>query len=294
MPEFLVQKPVERDKVNKSVNFVPTPHTHALFTKYDGVHVILEHDFNGDPCASSRTGERLRGVTEHLRLGNLPHPPKGTVWFAELWSVFLTFPEISGLARRHKLAVWEAQSLTIRVFDVITDSEYADGFSSRPWAQRVRDVPEHLQPAALDFKGAWSDDALERFAKLVHIPSTQRGPVDGLIVRDMIAPWKPGPATNGAVVKFKPRPTYDLRVVGVEEGKGRLIGKLGALVVETRPGVTCKVGTGFDDAARSLNMQSWVGKIIEVSTLGVTKDGKLREPAFIRVRNDKTMEVDVL
>lgn len=287
MTTYHVQKPVERDKVNKSVCFYPTPHTHALFTKYDGVHVILEHDEYGDLWAWSRTKELLRGVTEHLRLGNLPQPPKGTLWFAELWSIFLTFPEISGLTRRHKLDAGEAQSLTIRVFDALKADEYLEGFSARPWAQRVRDVPEHLQPAALDFKGAWTDEHLGNLSKLVHVPSTQRGPVDGLIVRDMNAPWKPGPATDGAVVKFKPRPTYDLRVVGVEEGKGRLTGKLGAVIVETRPGVTCKVGTGFDDATRSLSMQSWVGKIIEVSTLGVTKDGKLREPAFIRVRNDK-------
>lgn len=282
-----VQKPVERDKVNKSVCFHPTPSRHALFTKYDGVHVILGHDEYGNLWAYSRTKDLLRGVTEQLRLGNLPQPPEGTIWFAELWSVFLTFPEISGLARRHKLDTGEAQRLTIRVFDALKADEYRRGYSPRPWAQRVQDVPEHLKPTALGFKGEWTDEHLGNLSKLVHIPSTQPGPVDGLIVRDMNAHWEPGPATNGAVVKFKPRPTYDLRVVGVEEGKGRLAGKLGAVIVETRPGVTCKVGTGFDDATRSLSMQSWVGKIIEVSTLGVTKDGKLREPAFICVRNDK-------
>jgi ATP-dependent DNA ligase len=56
-------------------------------------------------------------------------------------------------------------------------------------------------------------------------------------------------------------------------------------VVDLGGGVVCEVGTGLNDQDRK--DPDWVGRIVEVEYLAVTKDGKLREPSFQRIRWDK-------
>lgn len=79
--------------------------------------------------------------------------------------------------------------------------------------------------------------------------------------------------------KWKPTATYDVRVTGVLAGKGRNTGRMGSLQTEMG-----KVGIGFSDAERSLD---WIGTVIEVECMHLTKNGKFRLPRFIRRREDK-------
>jgi hypothetical protein len=87
---------------------------------------------------------------------------------------------------------------------------------------------------------------------------------------------------TGRRFKVKQKLTEDVIVTGVVEGTGKYKGKLGALI--TNKG---KVGTGFRDIDRVLLFtQDMVGKLIEVSYMELTKDGKFRHPAFEKVRYD--------
>ncbi len=81
-------------------------------------------------------------------------------------------------------------------------------------------------------------------------------------------------------LKVKPKDTYDVEVLGIQEGTGRNQGRLGALI--TSKG---KVGTGFSDRQRDQGVP--IGSIIEVEAMGLTPNGKFRHPRFIRVREDK-------
>lgn len=87
-------------------------------------------------------------------------------------------------------------------------------------------------------------------------------------------------------LKVKHEETYDVKVTGVQPGKGKHKGKLGALL--TSKG---RVGTGFNDALRSAKRGAlalhWVGKTIEVVSTGLTPGGKFRHARFVRVREDK-------
>lgn len=119
---------------------------------------------------------------------------------------------------------------------------------------------------------------------------------------------------EGAVFKFdlstygqpnswlKRKPFYecDLRVVSALEGKGRLAGTVGALMVAgtvTWRGrahtVKTKIGTGFcDDDRRSLWALHQAGKlagaVVEVGFQEITDAGALRFSMFRRMRPDKT------
>jgi hypothetical protein len=101
---------------------------------------------------------------------------------------------------------------------------------------------------------------------------------EGLVLH----PWPHG--SKGEPLKVKQRETYDVKVTGIQMGKGKHAGRLGAVLTEKG-----KVGTGFNDAQRcDLLVEFSFGKtVIEVECTGLTPGGKFREPRFVRVRFDK-------
>ena len=97
------------------------------------------------------------------------------------------------------------------------------------------------------------------------------------------------------IKKVKRFYTCDLKVVGYEEGDGRLKGTLGTLFVDYK-GNRVGVGSGYTDEQRTLiwaNKDNIEGVIIEVKYKEITKDKKtglesLQFPVFVGIRNDKT------
>lgn len=97
------------------------------------------------------------------------------------------------------------------------------------------------------------------------------------------------------LLKVKKMQTFDLSVVGVEEGEGRLAGTLGAVLVQYKNGNLVKVGSGFTDDMRTMiwaNRDQYIGRIAEVQYFEETTnaDGgeSLRFPIFKDFRSDKT------
>ena len=97
------------------------------------------------------------------------------------------------------------------------------------------------------------------------------------------------------ILKIKRFYTMDLPIIGVEEGTGRLEGKLGALVLDFK-GNEVKVGTGFSDEQREAIWNGYIpleGKLCEVKYKEISSDKKtglesLQFPVFVRLRDDKT------
>lgn len=84
-------------------------------------------------------------------------------------------------------------------------------------------------------------------------------------------------------LKVKNKETFDVQILNIFEGKGRLIGKLGGFITEMG-----NVGTGLNDEERSLYFtKDIIGETLEVECMQLTPDGKFRHPRFVRIRYDK-------
>ncbi len=97
------------------------------------------------------------------------------------------------------------------------------------------------------------------------------------------------------ILKIKRFYTMDLKIIGYEEGTGRLEGTLGALVLEYK-GNTVKVGSGFTDEQRTelwANRNDIIGSLCEVKYKEISSDKNtglesLQFPVFVQMRFDKS------
>ena len=114
----------------------------------------------------------------------------------------------------------------------------------------------------------------------------QAGGYDGVVLHHIDAPYFQGRAKYESV-KIKPLLSYDLEVVGVNAAVGEKTGRATcALVCRWKDGGVQEVATGLSHAEQA-SPEQFLGKIIEVRAMGLTADGKLREPRFCGVREDK-------
>jgi DNA ligase-1 len=91
-------------------------------------------------------------------------------------------------------------------------------------------------------------------------------------------------------MKLKPEETVDVKCTGVYEGTGRLVGKLGGILVLFHK-QTVRVGSGFSDKERELfwnDPSEIVNWIVEVTITEKTAANSMRHGRFIRRRYDKT------
>ncbi len=128
-----------------------------------------------------------------------------------------------------------------------------------------------------------NEQLLEQFAHFVNMG------FEGAMIKDPNAPYEF--KRSNAILKVKPKSTWEGQVVGHEFGKGRLSGVFAAFKVRIGDVVT-SVGGGFTDQQRKDitadledNPKCYWGAIAEVEAQEMTDDGKLRFPVFKRFRN---------
>jgi DNA ligase-1 len=124
------------------------------------------------------------------------------------------------------------------------------------------------------------------------------GGYEGIMIKEINAPYQCKRTVNW--LKLKPFIEVSLSVVAVEEGTGRNVGKLGALVCEGEDDgkrIRVNVGSGFSDDSRDSywsGRDEVIGKVVEVRADAVTQnqDGSysLRFPRFLRFRGFKDGE----
>lgn len=238
----------------------------------------------------SRTGEVYKSM-EHLK-GELLE------LLMESDSDYLIFEAYTEGVKQNVISGWcrdtknQHPELKAYVHDCLSDQEFT-GEGSQTYEERL----EYLQVA---FERTNTNNCFlvkqflvynqEQIDKAAIAVWSRDG--EGLVLRDPNAPWCPG-KRNATMLKVKKGVSYDLKVVALEEGKGKYTGMLGKLVCRWRDGETIKVGSGLTDKQRKewwneFNYDAIVGKIVQIDAMKESAKGKLREPRFKGIRHDKT------
>lgn len=211
-----------------------------------------------------------------------------------------TFQELMRQARRKENV--QATDSVFNIFDIIPLADFRRGHWNAQLSKRIGmlnklnhiidNLPniELLPHIMVDLDTAEGKDQLNRYAK-----DQVNAGFEGIMIKDVDAPYEC--KRNTFWMKWKPTITVDLEVVGVEEGTGRNVGRLGALVcsgVDDGKEINVNVGSGFsdddrDNLYRDRNMV--IGRTVEILCDVITQnqDGtySLRFPRFVRFRDDK-------
>ena len=232
--------------------------------KYDGVRAIWD------------------GTTLRFRSGReVPAP----AWFVnklpltpldgELWLARRKFDQLSGIVRKTTPVDDEWKRVTYMVFEL---PDAPGTFAQR--YEKIREVVAAGNGSQLraveQTRVASRAELKRRFDAMV------KGGAEGLMLHLADAPYVTG--RSDVLLKLKPLLDTEAVVIGHLPGKGRHIGRLGALEVKTKDGIVFRLGTGFSDAVRSNPPP--IGSTVTYTYREITPAGKPRFASFLRVRDD--------
>ena len=160
--------------------------------------------------------------------------------------------------------------------------EWLDGYKIGPNISKVETVKMNLS----------EEDGQKQFADYNKL-CIDKG-FEGIMVKPMSGPYEC--KRSSLWLKVKPFIEVSLSVIDVEEGTGRNVGKLGALIVEGTDGgkfIKTNVGSGLSDTDREefwKHKDKLVGQVVEVRADAITQnqnakdEWSLRFPRFLRFR----------
>jgi DNA ligase-1 len=197
----------------------------------------------------------------------------------------------------------DAADSVYAIFDYMLFNEFEEGFCNFPQWRRTAilenckekfeshtDCVRVMPGIDVDLDTVQGHDVLRRYAD-----DAVAAGFEGIMIKDVAAPYEC--RRSSSWMKWKPVYDYDLRVVAVEEGTGKNVGRLGALVcegVDQGKQIRVNVGSGFTDDERNdywANQSTVIGQTVVVMCDAVTQnqDGgySLRFPRFKTFRDDK-------
>ena len=268
--------------------------------KLDGVRVISIVYPSGHVDQYSRNGKELV---------NFPHIKeqlaKHAKWFAE--PVVLdgeimsaSFQDLMKMV--HRKSDVQSDDAVLNLFDIITLREFQTGVgkyrqidrsvSLAAWYNQCVDHMPNVTIVGQERVDLRTPGGQARFRQINQ--EAVAGGYEGIMIKDLEAIYEC--KRSVAWLKLKPYIEVSLTVIAVEEGTGRNLGKLGALICEGEDDgkrIRVNVGSGFTDVHRDTYWTArseLVGQIVEVRADAATKSQdseetwSLRFPRFLRFR----------
>jgi len=202
-------------------------------------------------------------------LQSLPSTPLD----GELWLGRGRFDELSGMVRKTVAVDADWRMVQYMIFDL---PGVEDTFGER--VERIQGVVAQAQKPWL--QAVVQQRVADAAALQTLLQETTQAGGEGLVLHRANALWAPG--RSDALLKFKLAPDEDARVVAHLPGKGKHLGKLGALLLELPDGQRFALGTGFSDAQRANPPQ--LGSVVTYRYRGHTSKGLPKFASFLRVR----------
>lgn len=261
--------------------------------KYDGVFCMID---TSELKALSRQGKEMPSVGHLLGQCREGFGPDKVV-FMEVYKFGTLHKDINGASRRQYLQ----DDLIGVVFDVVPKAAFEHGFYPRPYIARLDDVYRGVQfqdklIAIAECPTLGRNGTVQGLAE--EMVSHPTDAYDGVILRDPAAPWNAGACKEGEAIKVKAVLSLDLEITN--ESVTIRPTKLGGQFTVNYKGVPSDVGSGLtqdmmEKIKAGFDNQTgpvFVGSIAEVECLGLTPDGKLREPRLKAIRHDAVREED--
>jgi len=262
--------------------------------KLDGVRVITIVYPDGRVDQFSRNGKELVNfphVKEQIaKIANTFTEP--TVLDGEIMSG--SFQDL--MKQIHRKSSAKANDAVLNLFDIVTLADFEDGASDRTqierstWLKQWFEANEASMPnvtvVAQELVNLDKPEGQKRYMEIN--AQAIAGGYEGIMLKDPEAGYKCKRST--AWLKLKPFIEVSLEVTDVEEGTGKNVGRLGALVCSGQDDgkdIVVNCGSGFSDDNR---VEFWscrsdlIGQIVEVRADAITmnQDGtySLRFPRF--------------
>ena len=189
----------------------------------------------------------------------------------------------------------ESHKIRATVWDVIDYEDFTVGYSGVPYRERFERIASSLRSDAVHLVEHQMVESITE-AREVFDSYLAQGE-EGIILKNGNAVWENKRVKHQ--LKFKGELECDLQIVDVQEGTGKYVGMLGAIVCQSGSDdgktVTVSVGSGFSDDHR-INLwnirNELLGKIVALKYNSRIKNKQggdsLFLPIFLDIREDKT------
>jgi DNA ligase 1 len=276
-----------------------------LQPKLDGVRCLTVVNYEAQTVEMyTRNGKVLENfahITDYLK-GVVNEFGRSMVIDGEVMST--SFQDL--MKQVHRKENVDASDAVLNVFDMLPLTEFKVGKSALGQRRRFNYIKENFSNIFAD-SGCitivpWKEVDLDTFIGTVEFTDYNKEMVEagyeGIMIKDPDAKYECKRTTSW--LKQKPFIEVSLSIIAVEEGTGRNIGRLGALVcegVDNGKTISVNVGSGFTDGDRSSfwdERDTLVAQVVEVRADAITQnqDGtySLRFPRFLRFRGFKAGE----
>ena len=193
----------------------------------------------------------------------------------------------------------EASSVRVTLWDAIPYDDFKIGKFVTPYEDRLQFLVKRTVNLKTSNKAlgalidcVWTKEVNNQFEAQTIFEKFLAEGQEGTILKSKTNIWED--KRSKEQIKFKGELECDLVVVDWEEGTGKNVGRLGALVCESSDGlIQVNVGSGYSDEQRKeFTKQAVIGKIVTVKYNARIKDRgdgveRLFLPTFIEMREDK-------
>ena len=264
--------------------------------KLDGVRVITIVRTNGRVDMFSRNGKELVNfphIAEQISaVVKQDPPPYDLVLDGEVMSS--SFQDL--MKQVHRKSDVQSDDAILNLFDVLPLANFEQGGWDKAqsersdmvyyWHKKHKDALSNVAVVGHELVDLDTPVGQKRYLEINQ--QAIAGGYEGIMLKDPQAPYEC--KRSAAWLKLKPFIEVSLSVVAVEEGTGKNIGRLGAVVcegVDDGKAIKVNVGSGFTDSDRDSFWDSrdkLLGNVVEVRADAITQnqDGtySLRFPRF--------------